>query len=238
LLHKSLPAPGDLQRELVRTTQKINVRQRSLVAPLSERRKIPVFIGTGFLGRRVVDRLLDRDLTTRIAARYPEQTRSTATVGNWKQSGLTSTTKSRSTVPLQMRLQSSIGQPLRRAKTEYVLVCTCRGGIATRAMLTSHGRCPFRVYVRYWSQRGFLVFVGCRNWYADQTGTPVLWPLPQDAHEEFFSNVDRDDFESKIQSPSRRVSEDGIGQFLKNCEHDYMNTRISTWRFALASAKF
>jgi hypothetical protein len=39
------------------------------------------------------------------------------------------------------------------------------------------------------------VFVGCRNWYADRTGTPILWPLPQDAHEEFFDEIAWDDFE-------------------------------------------
>lgn len=26
------------------------------------------------------------------------------------------------------------------------------------------------------------VWTGCRNWYADQTGTPILWPLRQDEH--------------------------------------------------------
>ncbi len=26
------------------------------------------------------------------------------------------------------------------------------------------------------------VWMGCRNWYADQTGTPILWPLRQDEH--------------------------------------------------------
>jgi hypothetical protein len=41
------------------------------------------------------------------------------------------------------------------------------------------------------------VFVGCRNWYSDQTGTPILWPLPQDAHEAFFAKVAWGDFEVK-----------------------------------------
>ena len=41
------------------------------------------------------------------------------------------------------------------------------------------------------------VFVGCRNWYSDQTGTPVLWPLSQDAHEAFFSDVAWGDLEVK-----------------------------------------
>ena len=38
--------------------------------PLSERRTVTVFGGTGFLGRRVVGHLLDRDFTARIAARH------------------------------------------------------------------------------------------------------------------------------------------------------------------------
>jgi NADH dehydrogenase len=40
---------------------------------LSERRTVTVFGGTGFLGRRVVDRLLGRDFTARIAARHPKR---------------------------------------------------------------------------------------------------------------------------------------------------------------------
>jgi hypothetical protein len=39
------------------------------------------------------------------------------------------------------------------------------------------------------------VFVGCRNWYSDQTGTPILWPLRQDAHEAFFADVAWSDLE-------------------------------------------
>ena len=38
--------------------------------PLSARRTVTVFGGTGFLGRRVVNRLLGRDFTARIAARH------------------------------------------------------------------------------------------------------------------------------------------------------------------------
>ena len=73
MLHKPLPMPGGLQRELVRATQRISVRQRLLVHPLSGRRTVTVFGGTGFLGHQVVDRLLDRDFTARIAARHPER---------------------------------------------------------------------------------------------------------------------------------------------------------------------
>ena len=39
------------------------------------------------------------------------------------------------------------------------------------------------------------VWVGCRNWYSDQQGTPILWPLPQDAHEVFFARVDMEDLQ-------------------------------------------
>jgi len=37
------------------------------------RRKVTVFGGTGFLGQRVVQRLLERDFSVRIAARHPER---------------------------------------------------------------------------------------------------------------------------------------------------------------------
>jgi cation diffusion facilitator CzcD-associated flavoprotein CzcO len=39
------------------------------------------------------------------------------------------------------------------------------------------------------------VWVGCRNWYADQHGTPILWPLPQDAHKDFFADIAAEDLE-------------------------------------------
>jgi uncharacterized protein YbjT (DUF2867 family) len=48
----------------------VSIRQRSLARPLSARRTVTVFGGTGFLGRRVVNRLLGRDFTPRIAARH------------------------------------------------------------------------------------------------------------------------------------------------------------------------
>jgi uncharacterized protein YbjT (DUF2867 family) len=37
------------------------------------RRKVTVFGGTGFLGQRVVQRLLERDFSVRVAARHPER---------------------------------------------------------------------------------------------------------------------------------------------------------------------
>lgn len=39
------------------------------------------------------------------------------------------------------------------------------------------------------------VWVGCRNWYADQSMTPVLWPLPQDDHTRLLERVVVGDFE-------------------------------------------
>jgi uncharacterized protein YbjT (DUF2867 family) len=38
------------------------------------RGKVTVFGGTGFLGQRVVLRLLERDFSVRIASRHPERT--------------------------------------------------------------------------------------------------------------------------------------------------------------------
>jgi uncharacterized protein YbjT (DUF2867 family) len=37
------------------------------------RRKVTVFGGTGFLGQRVVQHLLERDFSVRVAARHPER---------------------------------------------------------------------------------------------------------------------------------------------------------------------
>ena len=39
------------------------------------------------------------------------------------------------------------------------------------------------------------VWVGCKNWYSDQTGTPILWPLPQDEHRAFFEKIASEDLE-------------------------------------------
>lgn len=45
------------------------------------------------------------------------------------------------------------------------------------------------------------VWVGCRNWYTDQQGTPILWPLPQDQHETFFADIATEDLQF---TPTRR----------------------------------
>ncbi len=33
------------------------------------------------------------------------------------------------------------------------------------------------------------VWVGCSNWYSDQTGMPILWPLPQDDHPAMLADI-------------------------------------------------
>jgi len=39
------------------------------------------------------------------------------------------------------------------------------------------------------------VWVGCKNWYSDQAGRPILWPLPQNEHQEFFENLAPEELE-------------------------------------------
>jgi cation diffusion facilitator CzcD-associated flavoprotein CzcO len=39
------------------------------------------------------------------------------------------------------------------------------------------------------------VWVGCKNWYSDSSGTPILWPLPQDDHTAMLSRVAEEDLE-------------------------------------------
>lgn len=39
------------------------------------------------------------------------------------------------------------------------------------------------------------VWVGCRNWYSDRHGTPILWPLAQEEHRTFLGRVMPEDLE-------------------------------------------
>lgn len=39
------------------------------------------------------------------------------------------------------------------------------------------------------------VWMGCRNWYSDQTGTPILWPLRQDEHPAMLRDLALDELE-------------------------------------------
>ena len=47
------------------------------------------------------------------------------------------------------------------------------------------------------------VWVGCKNWYSDGEGTPILWPLPQDQHADFFAETRLDDLDFL---PSSQIS--------------------------------
>ena len=39
------------------------------------------------------------------------------------------------------------------------------------------------------------VWVGCDNWYQDQQGNPILWPLPLDDHTELLADIDTNELE-------------------------------------------
>ena len=39
------------------------------------------------------------------------------------------------------------------------------------------------------------VFVHAANWYSDQEGTPILWPLTQDEHKAMLADVRAEDLE-------------------------------------------
>ncbi|MGH7032506.1 MAG: flavin-containing monooxygenase [Stellaceae bacterium] len=45
------------------------------------------------------------------------------------------------------------------------------------------------------------VWVGCKNWYSDRDGTPILWPLPQDQHADFFAAARLEDLDFLSVSP-------------------------------------
>ena len=38
------------------------------------------------------------------------------------------------------------------------------------------------------------VSVAARDWYSGDQGTPILWPLSQDAHKEFFGQIAEEEF--------------------------------------------
>jgi cation diffusion facilitator CzcD-associated flavoprotein CzcO len=47
------------------------------------------------------------------------------------------------------------------------------------------------------------VWLGCKNWYSDKQGTPILWPLRQDEHEDFFAKVTEEDLQI---SPAKQTA--------------------------------
>jgi cation diffusion facilitator CzcD-associated flavoprotein CzcO len=88
-------------------------------------------------------------------------------------------------VPVHIGLDHEIGfimRVIKRARREHVTIAPTES--ATK-----------RFVARLDAAFPDTVFVGCRNWYADSTGTPVLWPLSQDDHANFFSEVAWQDLE-------------------------------------------
>jgi cation diffusion facilitator CzcD-associated flavoprotein CzcO len=88
-------------------------------------------------------------------------------------------------VPVPIGLEHEIGYIMRLMDT-----ASARGmAVAPSAEATE----KFRARMR----EAFpgTVWVGCKNWYIDQEGTPILWPLPQDQHEEFFREIREQDLE-------------------------------------------
>ena len=47
------------------------------------------------------------------------------------------------------------------------------------------------------------VWVGCSNWYSDQTGTPILWPMLQDEHTALLRDIALDELEFVFSRTSR-----------------------------------
>jgi hypothetical protein len=45
------------------------------------------------------------------------------------------------------------------------------------------------------------VWVGCKNWYIDTKGTPILWPLTQDEHAQLLAELHEEDLDL---TPARR----------------------------------
>jgi cation diffusion facilitator CzcD-associated flavoprotein CzcO len=49
------------------------------------------------------------------------------------------------------------------------------------------------------------VWVGCKNWYIDSKGTPILWPLRQDEHGQMLEEISEKDL---VLTPARTESTD------------------------------
>jgi len=88
-------------------------------------------------------------------------------------------------VPVPMGLDQEIGYILR-------LIDMARGrGVAVAPSVAATEKFLARIGDAFPD----TVWVGCKNWYSDQQGTPILWPLPQDAHKAFFDEVALEDLE-------------------------------------------
>ena len=82
-------------------------------------------------------------------------------------------------VPVPMGLDQEIGYIMR-------LIAMAR---KRRVTIAPTAAATERFLARLGSAFPETVWVGCKIWYADQQGTPILWPLPQDAHKTFFAHV-------------------------------------------------
>ena len=88
-------------------------------------------------------------------------------------------------VPVPMGLDQEIGQILRLID----LARKRRVAVAPTAAATE------KFLARLGAAFPATVWVGCSNWYSDQQGTPILWPLPQDAHKDFLAKLPEEDLE-------------------------------------------
>ena len=88
-------------------------------------------------------------------------------------------------VPVPLGLDQEIAyilRVIRRARERGVAVAPTE--VATRRFVDRvHAALPGTVWV------------GCSNWYSDQTGTPILWPMPHDEHGEMFEDDAPEDLE-------------------------------------------
>jgi hypothetical protein len=88
-------------------------------------------------------------------------------------------------VPVPLGLDQEIGQIMR-----FIALARERG-VAVAPTAEAAERFVARLDAAFPG----TVWVGCRNWYSDQRGTPILWPLPQDEHKAFFERVRHEELE-------------------------------------------
>jgi cation diffusion facilitator CzcD-associated flavoprotein CzcO len=88
-------------------------------------------------------------------------------------------------VPVPLGLDQEIGQIMR-------LIAMAR---ERRVAVAPTAEAARRFVARLDAAFPGTVWVGCKNWYSDRHGTPILWPLPQDEHKAFFERDAADDLE-------------------------------------------
>jgi cation diffusion facilitator CzcD-associated flavoprotein CzcO len=89
-------------------------------------------------------------------------------------------------VPVPLGLEQEIGCIMR-------LIDEAR---ARRAVVAPTAAATDRFLARLSAAFPGTVWVGgCKNWYSDQPGTPILWPFPQNDHKAFLAGAPTEDFE-------------------------------------------